>query len=182
VVVGDEVLDRVLWEELAELVAELRGERLVVRDDERRPLDLLDDPRHRRGLAGPGRPEDGLEAVAVLDRGGDLLDRARLVAGRRVDVRGAELPHRASVAAGPRAALRPDETLARGLGAGPPAVLSFPRLIPCPDSRRAAAWTHAGHARSRAPRARPPRAGSRSTRRSPSGSSRPGSPSPSSRA
>ena len=38
VVVRDEVLDRVAGEELAELVAELRGERLVVRDHERRPL------------------------------------------------------------------------------------------------------------------------------------------------
>ena len=36
VVVGDEVLDRVVREELPELVAELRGERLVVRDHERR--------------------------------------------------------------------------------------------------------------------------------------------------
>ena len=33
VVVRDEVLDGVVREELAELVAELRGERLVVRDD-----------------------------------------------------------------------------------------------------------------------------------------------------
>ena len=39
VVVRDEVLDGVVGEELAELVAELRGERLVVRDHERRPLD-----------------------------------------------------------------------------------------------------------------------------------------------
>ena len=38
VVVGDEVLDRVRGEELAELVAELRGERLVVGDHERGPL------------------------------------------------------------------------------------------------------------------------------------------------
>ena len=64
VVVGDEVLDGVLREELAELVAELRGERLVVRDHERRPLQLLDDPRHRRRLAGARGAEQGLEAVA----------------------------------------------------------------------------------------------------------------------
>ena len=82
VVVGDEVLDRVLREELAELVAELRGERLVVRDDERRALKPLDRPRHRRGLAGAGRAQDRLEAVALRDRRGDLLDRGRLVAHR----------------------------------------------------------------------------------------------------
>ena len=64
VVVGDEVLDGVVGEELPELVAELRGERLVVRDHERRALHLLDDPGHRRRLAGAGRAEQGLVAVA----------------------------------------------------------------------------------------------------------------------
>ena len=57
VVVGDEVLDRVLRQELAELVAELRGQRLVVRDHERGLLYLLGDPRHRGRLAGARRPE-----------------------------------------------------------------------------------------------------------------------------
>ena len=64
VVVGDEVLDRVVGEELAELVAELRGQRLVVGDHERRLADLLDRPRHRRRLAGPGGAEQRLEPVA----------------------------------------------------------------------------------------------------------------------
>ena len=72
VVVRDEVLDGVLGEELAELVAELRRERLVVRDHERGPLELLDRPRHRRRLARPGRAEDRLEAVP----GGDRLARS----------------------------------------------------------------------------------------------------------
>ena len=105
VVVGDEVLDRVLGEELPELVAELRGERLVVRDHERGALDLLDRPRHRRRLPGAGRAEQGLEAVACDDRGRDLLDRARLVARGRVQVGRLELPHRLSVAAAFRRAL-----------------------------------------------------------------------------
>ncbi len=93
VVVGDEVLDRVLREELPELVAELRGEGLVVSDHERRALDLLDRPRHRRCLARPGGPEQGLKAIARSDRRRDLLDRARLVARRRVLVGCMELPH-----------------------------------------------------------------------------------------
>ena len=84
VVVGDEVLDRVAGEELAELVAELRGERLVVRDHERGPLDLLDDPRHRRGLAGAGRPEQRLVLLARAEPVGERRDRLRLVAGRDV--------------------------------------------------------------------------------------------------
>ncbi len=70
VVVGDEVLDGVPGQELAELVAELRGERLVVGDHERRLLHLLDDPGHRRGLASAGRSEQGLIAVPRLQAPG----------------------------------------------------------------------------------------------------------------
>ena len=44
VVVADEVVDRVVGEQLLELAVELRREDLVVRDDQRRPLDL---PRSR---------------------------------------------------------------------------------------------------------------------------------------
>ena len=99
VVVRDEVLDGVVRKELTELVAELRGERLVVRDDERRALEPLDRPRHRRRLAGPGRTENRLEAVARGDGRGDLLDRARLVAHGRVLLGGLERPHPPSVAA-----------------------------------------------------------------------------------
>ena len=71
VVVRDEVLDRVVREELAELVAELRRQRLVVRDHERGPLDLLDRERHRGRLARAGDAEQRLEAVARLDALGE---------------------------------------------------------------------------------------------------------------
>ena len=81
VVVGDEVLDRVVREELAELVAELGGERLVVRDHERRLLDLLDDPGHRRRLAGAGRAEQRLVALAGAEPFGQA--RRSRTAGRR---------------------------------------------------------------------------------------------------
>ena len=93
VVVGDEVLDRVVREELAELVAELRGERLVVRDHERRPADLLDRPRHRRRLARAGRADQRLVALASAEPFGERRDRRRLVAGRPVGVRCFELAH-----------------------------------------------------------------------------------------
>ena len=93
VVIGDEVLDRVCREELAELVAELRSQRLVVGDHERRSLQLLDQPRHRRRLARAGRTEKGLEAVARLERLDELADRARLVAGGGVGGGDAEILH-----------------------------------------------------------------------------------------
>ena len=93
VVVGDEVLDRVLGEELPELVAELRRERLVVRDHERRALELLHHPGHRRRLAGAGRAEERLAAVPVAQRLGELCDRLRLVAGRAVGGGDAEIGH-----------------------------------------------------------------------------------------
>ena len=51
VVVGDEVLDPVLGEELAELAGQLRGEALVRREDQRRPLDLGDDARDREATS-----------------------------------------------------------------------------------------------------------------------------------
>ena len=84
VVVGDEVLDRVIGEELAELVAELRGERLVVGDHQRGPLHLGDRRRHREGLAGAGGAEQGLEAFALAQALGQPGDRLRLVRRRRV--------------------------------------------------------------------------------------------------
>ena len=67
VVVRDEVLDRVVRHELAELVGELRGESLVVRQDERRALHLLDEPRGRRRLAGTGSAEQHDVGLARVD-------------------------------------------------------------------------------------------------------------------
>ena len=54
VVVRDEVLDGILGEELLELAVELRGERLVVREDEGGPSRIGDDLRHRHGLPRTG--------------------------------------------------------------------------------------------------------------------------------
>ena len=92
VVVRDEVLDGVVGEELTELVAELRGQRLVVRDHQRRPLHLLDDPRHRGGLPGTGRAEERLVLLARPQPVRERFDRLRLVAGG--DVRGGGLEGR----------------------------------------------------------------------------------------
>lgn len=54
VVIGDEVLHRVVGEELPKLRAELRGQGLVVGQYQRGLLDLLNDRGHGEGLAGAG--------------------------------------------------------------------------------------------------------------------------------
>ena len=82
VVVGDEVLDRVLGEDLAELVGELRPERLVRGDHERRPLHPLDDVRDRERLARAGGAEQRQVRLTALDAFDELVDRAGLVTGR----------------------------------------------------------------------------------------------------
>ena len=83
VVVGDEVLDRVLRKEFAEFGVELRRQRLVRREHERRATGAGDDVGHRVGLARAGHAEQGLEGQAVLDAFDQLGDRRRLIAGRR---------------------------------------------------------------------------------------------------
>ena len=83
VVVGDEVLDRVLGEELAELRIELRCQGLVRREDERGSSDARDDVRHRVGLARTGHAEQRLGGEPVAEPLGELVDRFRLVARRR---------------------------------------------------------------------------------------------------
>ena len=92
VVVGDEVLDRVLREVRAELVAELRRQRLVVGEDERGPLQALDRRRHRHRLAGAGGAQQRHAPGAGLDPLDQAVDGLRLVGGRRVD--GVELERR----------------------------------------------------------------------------------------
>ena len=82
VVVGDEILDRVLREERLELAVELGGERLVGGEDQRRALRRLDDLGHRVGLARAGDAEQHLVALLRVDARDQLGDRRRLVALR----------------------------------------------------------------------------------------------------
>ena len=89
VVVGDEVLHRVLGEGLAELVRELRRERLVGRDHDRGSLDALDHVGDRERLACPGCAEQGDVWLARLDAFDQVVDGRGLVARR--DVVGVDL-------------------------------------------------------------------------------------------
>ena len=90
VVVGDEVLDRVAREVRPELVAQLGGERLVVRDHERR---LLHAPRSSPAivivLPVPVAPSSVREALAGGHPVGQRVDRRRLIGGWAI--RGIEL-------------------------------------------------------------------------------------------
>ena len=84
VVVGDEVFDGVIREEVLELAVELRRQRLVGRQHEGRALGALDDVGGGEGLAGAGDAEQHLGLVVVGNAGDEVGDRRRLVAHRRV--------------------------------------------------------------------------------------------------
>ena len=96
VVVGDEILDRVVGEEALELAIELRGQRLVGREDQSRALGRLDHLGHGEGLARAGDAEQHLVALAGANALDQLLDRLRLVALRL------EFGHDAKAPARPR--------------------------------------------------------------------------------
>ena len=80
IVVGDEILDGVVGEEALELPVKLRRERLVGRQDQRRPLRRLDHLGHRERLARAGDAQQHLIALLRLHPLDQLPDRLRLVA------------------------------------------------------------------------------------------------------
>ena len=84
VVIADEVLDGVVGEERFELVIELRGEGLVVRQDQRRAAHGLDDLGHGEGLAGPGHAEQNLVLFPFANSAREFGDGVFLVAARAV--------------------------------------------------------------------------------------------------
>ena len=67
VVIGDEVLDSIVGEELLELVGELRSKRFVRREHEGWSLHLLDGPGDRRALARTGDAQQRLKTIARID-------------------------------------------------------------------------------------------------------------------
>src|SRR5262249_225015 len=80
VVVGDEVLDRVVGEEAPELAVQLRRQGLVGRHHHPRPLRALDHLGDGEGLARAGDAEQPLIAVVAIDAFDQFVDRLRLVA------------------------------------------------------------------------------------------------------
>ena len=113
VVVGDEVLDRVVRQHLPQLVGQLRGQRLVRRHHQRGPLHPLDQPGRGGRLAGAGGAEQHDVLLARREAPLQLVDRRRLVAGRLVVADHLEPPagardvaHRAVLGVGERASRR----------------------------------------------------------------------------
>ena len=74
VVVGDEVLDRVLREEGLELLVELGGQRLVVGQHQRGPVHLGEDRGDGEGLAAAGDAQQDLVLVAAREARHELAD------------------------------------------------------------------------------------------------------------
>ena len=68
--------------EFLELGVELGGERFVVREDQRRPLQLLDDVRHRERLARAGDAHQHLLGSTAAQAIDQFTNRLRLIAGR----------------------------------------------------------------------------------------------------
>ena len=81
VVVRHEVLHRVVGQQLAQLVGQLRGQRLVRRHDQRGTLLLLNQPRGGGGLTGAGRAHEHDVALAAVQTLVQLRNRRWLVAG-----------------------------------------------------------------------------------------------------
>ena len=65
--VGDEILHRVIGEELLELPIELRRQILIVGDDQRRLVQLLYHICHGKCLTRSGDAEEGLALVTFLE-------------------------------------------------------------------------------------------------------------------
>ena len=82
--IRDEVLDRVVRKKVPEFGAQLRGERLVVAEHERGPLNEFDDPGHRDRLARARDAEQRLGGVAPQETRRELVGCSRLVARERI--------------------------------------------------------------------------------------------------
>ena len=79
IVIGDKILDRVLRKKCLEFLIKLGRKRLVMGQNKRRPLDLLDHVRDRERLAAARDAEQHLVLCAVVQALNQLLDRLRLV-------------------------------------------------------------------------------------------------------
>ena len=81
IVVGNEVLNRSVRKKLAKLGIELRRQRFVRCQHQRRTSGTSDDVGHGVGFSRPGNAQQGLERQAVLKPLNQSIDRFRLISG-----------------------------------------------------------------------------------------------------
>ena len=79
--VTDKIFDRVFWEKALKLRVQLRRQSLVMRNDQRGLVDVLDDVGNRKGLARARHSEQSLVLHVGQDAFSELFNRRRLVAG-----------------------------------------------------------------------------------------------------
>ena len=84
IIIGDEVFHRILREELLELAAELRGQRFVVGEHQRRAVEGGNDVGHRERLARAGDTSQHLFVQAVFKPGDKRPDRLGLISHRLI--------------------------------------------------------------------------------------------------
>ena len=82
IVIGNKIFHAIFGEKLPEFIAELRGQRLVMRDDQRGLAHVLDDVRHGEGLAAARNAQQYLRAHAVQNALRQFFDCLRLIARR----------------------------------------------------------------------------------------------------
>jgi len=82
VVIADEIMDGVLREKPAKLRVQLRRQRLVVAQNQRRAAEVRDHVRHREGLAGTGRSEQHLIRLPPPKTARQGRDRLGLISPR----------------------------------------------------------------------------------------------------
>ena len=81
IIIGYKVLNRVLREELFKLRIELPRQGLIVCDHQSRNVQLGDDVRHGKGLAGARNTKQSLALVAFLEALDQFFYGLRLVSG-----------------------------------------------------------------------------------------------------
>ena len=82
IVVGDEILNRIVGKQLAKFAEQLRRQGLVRGHDQGRPLHPGHNLGHGKGLARPGDAEQDLFAHPGLDIRRQTLNGRRLITGR----------------------------------------------------------------------------------------------------
>ena len=82
IVVGDEVLNGAIGEEVLELLVKLGCKSFIVGKDEGRFLCFLDDVGHREGFARASYAKEDLRLFARLDARDEAIDRLGLVSSR----------------------------------------------------------------------------------------------------